>query len=720
MARSVPVGGIHISITGNSVDFRKAVKSAKKEIWQLKAAFKPLTGMARTAGIALAAAGASALIMGKNLAEGIDKLGKLSTSLRTSVADLQAFEMAAGLQGVDFTKSTNALKKLQVIVGDISSGDAYSEVTDVWDRLGLKIEDIVNLPVVEQFKRITNAIRENIAVGEQAAAASTFFGTRNAVDAMRMTAETIEQSNEVLREYGITLTQTAARDTEAMNDAMLVLSLIFKNFTRNIVAEHAPAVKAWVKQVQRSLKPGGDLRVMIERIASGFRIAAQATLEFVDIVSQVVTRERAMTAAMAAIFLAGTRIALTVASAALALGKFTAAMIAGQSVASGFAVVLGILRGGVGGLVTTLAALGLAVAGGVALHKTLTAEFGAAGAAAASTDSIVQSLASNYDALASSIEGVAGATDGMTEASRRAMQADIQRLRMKATFEEAGVLISPEFGDLSGRIEKLRERRAGLMNPNALANAMSQAQGHMTEKQFIEGRRDAVRGIDAEIATLTQEQNAMLENVHQMRDDADAFEQKLMSIAEVTSSEVSPAIAEASEEMSDFGQIAQTAFEKMEGSFDSWFDKYRDGLADAGDLFDTFARAALKHLVKLWAFQPLMGALGGGEGLLGSIFGFKSGGHHAGGWAVFGENGPELVNTGPSRIYSNADSRRMLNGTAGVDVNITVGGNRDDIENAIEAKIVAMAPELAAMAAARVTLDAGRPSELNSRIRSAR
>ena len=143
-------------------------------------------------------------------------------------------------------------------------------------------------------------------------------------------------------------------------------------------------------------------------------------------------------------------------------------------------------------------------------------------------------------------------------------------------------------------------------------------------------------------------------------------------------------------------------------------------MADAGDIFDTFAKAALKQLVKMWAFQPLMGALGGGEGLLGSIFGFKSGGHHAGGWAVVGENGPELINSGPARIYSNADSRRMLGGMSGVDLNINVGGNMDSVRNAIEARITDMAPQLARMATAQATMDAGRPSPLNSAIRSSR
>lgn len=48
----------------------------------------------------------------------------------------------------------------------------------------------------------------------------------------------------------------------------------------------------------------------------------------------------------------------------------------------------------------------------------------------------------------------------------------------------------------------------------------------------------------------------------------------------------------------------------------------------------------------------------GGGGF--SIPHFATGGYHGGGWAVVGENGRELVNMGASRVYSNADSRGLL------------------------------------------------------------
>jgi hypothetical protein len=45
---------------------------------------------------------------------------------------------------------------------------------------------------------------------------------------------------------------------------------------------------------------------------------------------------------------------------------------------------------------------------------------------------------------------------------------------------------------------------------------------------------------------------------------------------------------------------------------------------------------------------------------------FAQGGYHSGGWMLAGEQGPELINTGPARIYNASDTRVMLEGKGAV------------------------------------------------------
>ena len=55
--------------------------------------------------------------------------------------------------------------------------------------------------------------------------------------------------------------------------------------------------------------------------------------------------------------------------------------------------------------------------------------------------------------------------------------------------------------------------------------------------------------------------------------------------------------------------------------------------------------------------------------MYGTTFGFASGGYHSGGLRIVGERGPELEFTGPSRIVSNADSKKLLD-TSGMEQEI--------------------------------------------------
>lgn len=62
------------------------------------------------------------------------------------------------------------------------------------------------------------------------------------------------------------------------------------------------------------------------------------------------------------------------------------------------------------------------------------------------------------------------------------------------------------------------------------------------------------------------------------------------------------------------------------------------------------------------------GAVNSGEvgslGDLDEITGFANGGMHSGGLRLVGENGPELEVTGPSRVYSNENTKNMLSGNS--------------------------------------------------------
>ncbi|MCB5187387.1 tape measure protein [Methylobacillus caricis] len=91
-----------------------------------------------------------------------------------------------------------------------------------------------------------------------------------------------------------------------------------------------------------------------------------------------------------------------------------------------------------------------------------------------------------------------------------------------------------------------------------------------------------------------------------------------------------------------------------------------DQLYASMNAFDTDKFASLFDLQAYKGIATNSGINKANE-LLG-IPGFASGGHHAGGWRIVGEQGPELEYTGPSQIFNNQQTAQMLNGGHDADI----------------------------------------------------
>ena len=64
--------------------------------------------------------------------------------------------------------------------------------------------------------------------------------------------------------------------------------------------------------------------------------------------------------------------------------------------------------------------------------------------------------------------------------------------------------------------------------------------------------------------------------------------------------------------------------------------------------------------VALAAFNTATGLATKAKNAIPKVPGFASGGDHAGGYRIVGENGPELESTGPSRIFNNSQTKSLL------------------------------------------------------------
>lgn len=105
-----------------------------------------------------------------------------------------------------------------------------------------------------------------------------------------------------------------------------------------------------------------------------------------------------------------------------------------------------------------------------------------------------------------------------------------------------------------------------------------------------------------------------------------------------------------------------------------WANALQNGTATYQDIATSIAKGALAN-----AGESASGKKSAEEYLKGlGIPGFASGGFHSGGAAIVGEKGPELMVTGPSRIYNASQTAAMLNG--GGDTARAIAGLQQSVE----------------------------------------
>jgi len=113
---------------------------------------------------------------------------------------------------------------------------------------------------------------------------------------------------------------------------------------------------------------------------------------------------------------------------------------------------------------------------------------------------------------------------------------------------------------------------------------------------------------------------------------------------------------------------AEAAMSRFEGTTDSaqaQLGQLGTGAAQLGTGLQTFGANLAGTLQGIGAsYGPdgafVGGLLGAGLNWLTGVPGFATGGDHAGGWRIVGENGPELEATGAARIFNAGQTRQIL------------------------------------------------------------
>lgn len=218
---------------------KKAFQSVKSNVTGLKGKF---------AGLKKSIGGIGGLIIGAFAGASIraiiditDKVQKFALVTGISTEALSELKFAGEQSGVEFDKLQVAIRKTAKSVADANRGLATQ--VDALTTLGLKSEDLINLPLDEQFQIIGDKLRGVESQSQKVAIAMDLMG-RSGSELLAMfdsNADSVAELREELRSLNGVITQEQADALAGLNDAWNRVKTAFQGIVRVVVSALAPA-----------------------------------------------------------------------------------------------------------------------------------------------------------------------------------------------------------------------------------------------------------------------------------------------------------------------------------------------------------------------------------------------------------------------------------------------------------------------------------------------
>lgn len=176
------------------------------------------------------------------LAEELDRTSKLSRELGFDIEKLSGLLSAGKFSGAAPEQLTQALRKLNVVVGQAREGQA--EYNQAFNDLGVSIR---GSGIEEILFNVSDALKNTANESERARLAAKLFGEEAGPRLLSMLSEGssgLRSYIEEARRLGVVLTESQARAVEDMRNSWIRLGMALKGGLSQLVADIAPALTA--------------------------------------------------------------------------------------------------------------------------------------------------------------------------------------------------------------------------------------------------------------------------------------------------------------------------------------------------------------------------------------------------------------------------------------------------------------------------------------------
>ena len=466
------IASVFVDFKSNDAQFQEAAKKTRTAVNRLRREMRPMIQTAKRLGIAVTAMGGGFAYATRRIAEQIDQMAKFSRASRGTIRDMQILKRSAGLQGIAFDKLQVSMKRMDVALGTLADGTAGTLVSDNWAKMGLSIEEVINLPLEKRLRVILTAINDQVPAAERAATATALFGARMAGLMLQLSqGGVIERATKEIEAYGGALTEAQKIGVEAANDAIDEITHAFEVLSWQLVARHAPAIRRWAERITDAMKEGGKFRVMMERMSSAGTFLVNTITNLTLVLNQWINRTTASIAAFGALL--------------IVIGKTVKMVIAIRNAVVASGLVIAALTTGVGGVLKIMAALGLAVAGTRAVMMTLddTAD---------DHNTTISKMNDNYSALVETLDRAKGALRNVWQETVRATQANLDQMEVDLERRAAQMGRSEEYQEILAGIAQAQKDEAQAQKELVRAQTEMDALGFMNPRAVTAQRKSAI------------------------------------------------------------------------------------------------------------------------------------------------------------------------------------------------------------------------------------
>lgn len=239
------IGEILIGMKVDSNGLTKGLKSGSSSLGSFGTMLSTTKGNVIALGAAVAAVGTGAFASWVTSSiDAINTQGDLSAQLGLSTSALQQLQAAALATGSDSETMNASLSKLQLTLGEAQSGSGAAAAA--FGTLGLSAQELLNLPVEEQFKAISGALAGISNNNEQAALTADIFGKANLglLNTINAGTDALEQNKAAALATGFALSDVDNTKIADAQDALDQIGWVVTALGNKLAADLAPAITA--------------------------------------------------------------------------------------------------------------------------------------------------------------------------------------------------------------------------------------------------------------------------------------------------------------------------------------------------------------------------------------------------------------------------------------------------------------------------------------------